>query len=151
MFYVQQVPTNLFPKLDLDFSVPSLMPTSSMLAQNTLFIGAAPIRTSLHFDQPCVDNIFCQIVGQKRIRMYSPEQGDYLYPYPKTGSINYIHVSQIPDIGNVDLEKFPLFSKARVTYDFVLQSGQAVYIPKGWWHHIESVTTPTISLNWWYY
>jgi len=151
MFYVQQVPTNLFPKLDNDFSKPKFMPSSCILAQNTLFIGAAPIRTSLHFDQPCIDNIFCQIVGEKRIRMFSPEQGEYLYPYPESGLVDYIHVSQIPDLDNVDLTRFPKFAKAKGNYDFVLKPGMAVYIPKGWWHHIESVTTPTISLNWWYY
>ena len=28
--------------------------------------------------------------------------------------------------------------------------GEALYLPVGWWHHVEQSEDTTIALNWWY-
>lgn len=31
-----------------------------------------------------------------------------------------------------------------------VRPGQAIYLPVGWWHHVEQSDETTIALNWWY-
>lgn len=31
-----------------------------------------------------------------------------------------------------------------------VRPGQALYLPVGWWHHVEQSDETTIALNWWY-
>jgi hypothetical protein len=53
-------------------------------------------------------------------------------------------VSDIPDIKNIDLEKFPLSAKA-TPVTFTVGPGETLFIPNGWWHTAHSLTT-TISV-----
>eukprot|EP00005_Dracoamoeba_jomungandri_P013914 CAMPEP_0174272268 /NCGR_PEP_ID=MMETSP0439-20130205/50695_1 /TAXON_ID=0 /ORGANISM="Stereomyxa ramosa, Strain Chinc5" /LENGTH=315 /DNA_ID=CAMNT_0015362741 /DNA_START=299 /DNA_END=1243 /DNA_ORIENTATION=+ len=170
MYYLQQSPVSNFKNLHKDFFLPSLfdkIPGCS-LGSNTIFIGSTGLRTTMHYDRPLVDNLFCQIKGKKRFRLWKPEQGKYFYPYHfDTG---YGHVSKIPEIDPphmigipglvkgqenfddeqevVDSSEFPLYSKAELYADFILEPGDMLYIPKGYWHHVTHVTH-SISMNFW--
>lgn len=31
-----------------------------------------------------------------------------------------------------------------------VRPGEALYLPVGWWHHVEQSDETTIALNWWY-
>jgi ribosomal protein L16 Arg81 hydroxylase len=37
-----------------------------------------------------------------------------------------------------DFDQHPLFEKATVC-DFLVNAGEILFIPKGWWHHLESL------------
>jgi len=121
-----------------------------IFGMNTIFVGSTGLRTTLHYDRPLVDNLFCQLKGEKRFRMWKPAQGRYFYPYGF--DTNYGHVSQIPELGpgKVDLVKFPLYAQSKISYDIVLEAGDVLYIPKGYWHHVAHLTH-SISMNFWYY
>ncbi|MBY0405657.1 MAG: cupin-like domain-containing protein, partial [Cyanobacteria bacterium] len=45
----------------------------------------------------------------------------------------------------VDLEKYPLFQNAQVI-EFILEPGQCVFMPVGWWHEITALDV-SISLT----
>ncbi|MEC8554251.1 MAG: cupin-like domain-containing protein [Planctomycetota bacterium] len=42
------------------------------------------------------------------------------------------------DLHNWDEAKFPLFSRVK-HQKIILHAGQMLFIPRGWWHHVESM------------
>jgi hypothetical protein len=95
------------------------------------------------------DNIFCQIVGRKRVRLWRPEDGHGLYLSPQ-GSKQQ-NTSLIPDILAPDVaEKFPLFAKLR-SWEAELGPGDGLVIPRRWFHWVHALDddAPTVSVNYW--
>ena len=94
--------------------------------------------------RPCAD-LLCQVVGSKYVRLYAPEHAHRLYAH---AAGPHVVSSQIIDPDSVDRAKFPLFATA--TYiDHILREGEALYIPPGWWHFIESRETSFSVSFWW--
>jgi hypothetical protein len=42
------------------------------------------------------------------------------------------------DVEKLDVARFPLFEKA-TEYRMILQPGEMIFIPRGWWHHVRSL------------
>ncbi len=98
-------------------------------AYTQLLIGGRGTRfPSLHYDQDCLNAIITQIVGSKDFFLFAPE--DTPYVYPRSDNPNR---SQIPDIHEPDLERFPEFSKATLVQAH-LREGETIFVPWGWWH-----------------
>ena len=57
------------------------------------------------------------------------------------------NISQV-DVEHPDMEKFPLFAKAR-HMDVILGPGEFIYIPARCWHYVRALTT-SVSLNFWF-
>ncbi|MFC0532363.1 cupin-like domain-containing protein [Phytohabitans kaempferiae] len=93
----------------------------------TLLLGPAGTVTPLHHDN--MNILLCQVVGRKLIRLVPSYQRHLVYPRGGT----YSHV----DAGNPDLESHPLYADATVL-EAVLESGDAVLIPAGWWHWVKA-------------
>jgi len=162
-FYCQQCPTRTLVSLTSYYPHPDLFDEckESVFGANSFFIGSRGIRTTLHYDRPLVDNLFCQIHGKKRVRLFAPEEGVHFCPF--SFESKYGHVSRIPEIDQVDHTAFPNFHKAKLAADVILDPGDALYIPKGWWHHVEHNHSGwdelniadrdnlSISLNFWFY
>ena len=54
--------------------------------------------------------------------------------------------------GNVvveDGERFPRFGEWREFREVIVGPGECLYIPAGWWHYIESLTTSYSVSFWW--
>jgi ribosomal protein L16 Arg81 hydroxylase len=45
-------------------------------------------------------------------------------------------------------EHFPAFANAK-PFDTVLGPGDVLFIPRGWWHYVRSLT-PSFSVNFWF-
>lgn len=101
-----------------------------------LFISERGARTGLHVDPWGSDAVLCQLYGEKRWVMYSPDQA----PLLTTGSATV-------DIDAPDLAKFPDYPRARPTYEFTIAPGDTVYVPFGW-HHQATTLTDSISMTW---
>lgn len=67
-----------------------------------------------------MDNVLIQVVGKKRVILFPPSDVEYLYMKGDK--------SQVLEIDNPDLEKYPLFSKAR-RYECELEPGDGLFIP----------------------
>ena len=67
-----------------------------------------------------MDNILIQVVGVKRVVLFSPEDVDYMYMCGDK--------SEIIDIDNPDYQKYPLYAKAR-KYECQLTPGDILFIP----------------------
>eukprot|EP00976_Prorocentrum_cordatum_P006299 126153-Prorocentrum_minimum.AAC.1 len=79
-------------------------------------------------------------------RLYAPEMSPYLYP---RHNMVYAMVSQV-DVHAVDHSRFPLFRRA-FPVEVTLEEGETLFLPTGWWHAVDGLDTPSISVgatNW---
>jgi len=78
-----------------------------------------------------VMNVFVAMIrGSKRFTLISPEQTPLLY--------NNVGVYSEIDPERPDFERFPLFRDVKtITVD--IQSGDVLFLPVGWWHHVRSL------------
>lgn len=107
-----------------------------------LWFGGDRCKTPLHYDDK--ENFFSQIFGKKRFLLFSPSQTDRLY---QSHGETYSHLSRV-NVFDPDESKFPRFKDAEGS-EVVVEPGDMLYIPKGWWHAVETLST-SISVNsWW--
>lgn len=96
-----------------------------------------------HFDPD--DNFLVMIRGRKQVRLVGHRLAP-LYPNP-LGSHGKTVQSQV-NLDSPDLEKFPLFSEAKVEH-CILSPGEMLFIPAFYWHQVNALDTG-ISLNMFY-
>ena len=135
------------PQLREHFQVPPHCACGQMSNVNA-WLGTAHTVTNLHFDS--YDNLFCQVVGSKYVRLYNSQQTPFLYPKQAASrtDVNAQGNVSAVDVRSPDLEQFPLFESASYTHA-VLHEGDSLFIPAGCWHYVESLTT-SFSINFWF-
>lgn len=121
-----------------------LVPAST---EARLWIGnAAKIAT--HNDP--VDNIAIVAAGRRRFTLFPPEAEANLYmgpidPTPAGTRVSMVHVTA-PDIGS-----FPLYAQALETaLEAELAPGDAIFIPRDWFHHVEALEKINVLVNYWW-
>ncbi|VDK83118.1 unnamed protein product [Litomosoides sigmodontis] len=107
-----------------------------------VWIGPAGTVSPLHFDPK--NNIFCQVVGRKFLRLVSAAETEAVYPR-KDGFLT--NTSQL-DMRYPDITKFPRFREAHV-FECVLYAGECLFIPAGFWHYVLALD-PSISVSCWF-
>jgi len=148
-------------QLSGDFSIPSFYLTEPTVAIN-LWIGASDpttgTKSGLHHDYE--DNLYILLRGKKKVRLFSPEDSFNIYPVGAIvdispyGSHMYCgekngHWSKISldDSEEKIRENFPRFFSAK-SMECVVNSGEMLYIPNGWWHEVTSFGIH-VALNIW--
>ncbi|KAI9657992.1 MAG: hypothetical protein M1821_002649 [Bathelium mastoideum] len=164
------------PSLRSDITVPDYcyctLPTSSPISEcdsssdepfMNAWLGPGGTISPLHTDP--YHNIFCQVVGFKYIKLYAPDQTPYLYPHGtdeqgvdmsntsqvdlRLFSPNYEEQNESESRSEPSLHaQYPLFRTAH-SLECVLGPGDSLYIPKGWWHYVESLSTSFSVSFWW--
>lgn len=105
-------------------------------------------RISAHFDFP--DNIACVVAGQRRFTLFPPDQVGNLYIGPLDVTPAGQAISLV-DFADPDFDRFPRFEtalQAAVTCE--LGPGDAIFIPSMWWHHVESLSSFNMLVNYWW-
>ena len=97
------------------------MISSRDLIVNTWF-GPADTISPLHTDP--YDNLFAQVVGFKYLRLYAPEEGQKLFPYPSESLVS--NTSQIVDVDRVSDEMSNTFQQARYV-ETIVGPGDLLY------------------------
>lgn len=142
-YYITRQPITNYEVLHNDFNIPNWADKNKSYSINMWF-GEAGNVTPIHFDGD--NNFLVQVFGRKLVKLYSPEDSEFLYPtYGRPGVKNH---SQILDIDNPDYVMFPKFKIAKV-YDCILYPGDVLFIPSGWWHQVYSLDI-SISVNFWW-
>ncbi|XP_032191025.1 HSPB1-associated protein 1 isoform X3 [Mustela erminea] len=113
--------------------------------ESTLWIGSMGAHTPCHLDSYGCNLVF-QVQGRKRWHLFPPEDTPFLYPtripYEESSVFSKINVV------NPDLKRFPQFRKAR-RHTVTLNPGQVLFVPRHWWHYVESIDPVTVSINSW--
>jgi hypothetical protein len=95
-------------------------------------------------------NIACVAGGRRRFTLFPPDQIENLYVAPLDFTPSGAPVSLV-QLTNPDLGRFPRFAEAlRHARQAELEPGDALYIPYGWWHHVESLAPFNVLVNYWW-
>ena len=127
------------PKLVDDIIFPSLVDGLSKRFV-FMFFGCKESVTQMHFDIDMSHVFHTAIFGKKTITLFPFEQGKNLHRYPLTCR-SYV------DVHKPDFEQYPGLKSAQ-GYRVVLDPGETLYIPSGYWHHlVYDEATCAISLR----
>jgi hypothetical protein len=115
--------------------------------QARLWIGNRA-RVAAHSDP--ADNIAYCAAGHRRFTLFAPEQAANLYlgPFDPTPAGTPIAMT---DPLKPDLDRYPRFAQA-MTAALVteLEPGDAIYIPYGWFHHVQALSPVSMLVNYWW-
>ncbi|KAM5280564.1 tRNA wybutosine-synthesizing protein 5 [Ctenodactylus gundi] len=115
-----------FPLLEGDIRLPRFFQEEQFFS-SVFRISSPGLQLWTHYD--VMDNFLIQVMGRKRVVLFSPRDAQYLY---LSGS-----KSEVLNIDSPDLAKYPLFSKAR-RYECCLEAGDVLFIPALWFHNVIS-------------
>ena len=110
-------------------------------SQSTLWFGPEGIVSPMHFDVP--DNLYVVVSGRKRFTLIAPRDSWNVRPMSLlSGQAQYAQVD--PERAEAD----PRYAGAR-PWVAELGSGDALYIPRFWWHHARGLEL-TLAVNFWW-
>jgi hypothetical protein len=130
-----------------EFGVTHVNPLLDATTRPRIWLGNR-VKVQTHYDLQY--NIACCIAGRRRFTLFPPDQVSNLYPGPIEFTPSGTPVSMVPFTAP-DFVKFPRFQEAlRHAVQAELAPGDAIYIPYGWWHHVESLTPVNGLVNYWW-
>ena len=127
-----------------DFVARNAMPLLPVEVGPRLWIGGL-LRTQTHND--CDHNLACVIAGRRRFVLFPPEQVANLY----VGPLDNPPPLSLVDPEAPDLERFPKYADAIAAAQVAwLEPGDALFVPKYWWHHVASLAPYNAMVNYWW-
>ncbi len=112
-----------------------------------LWIGHASI-VACHYDTK--DNVAVVAAGRRRFTLYPPDAIADLYVGPIDHTLSGQPVSFAAGSPHGD-PRYPLFERARARALVAeLGPGDALYIPKLWWHQVEALDDLNVLVNFWW-
>ncbi|KAK3991296.1 lysine-specific demethylase [Cladorrhinum sp. PSN332] len=163
------------PSLLQDITIPDLCYTSpppSPLCPNTpeldspqlnAWFGPPGTITPLHTDP--YHNLLVQVVGRKYVRLYPPWIGQHVMR--KRGKENGVEMGNTSewDLGSLEGWDLPHeeeevsekerekengeFKSVKEWVDCILEPGDTLYIPVGWWHYVRGLSVSFSVSFWW--
>ncbi|HEY1559939.1 MAG TPA: cupin-like domain-containing protein [Caulobacteraceae bacterium] len=109
-----------------------------------LWLGGR-VRTQIHHDPD--HNLACVVAGRRRFVLFPPEQVGALY----IGPPDRAPPLSLVDPEAPDLARFPRFAEAmRAARVARLGPGDALLMPRYWWHHVTSLDPYNAMVNYWW-
>jgi len=141
--YAGSVPADDFlPGFSADNPMPFAPPGSGRI-----WLGNAS-NVSSHYDT--LDNLACVIAGKRRFTLYAPELIAELYVGPIDNTMAGQPVSLAASLPP-DPAMFPRFERIRGQALIAeLEPGDALYLPKLWWHQVEATAPVNGLVNYWW-
>ncbi|KAI5376239.1 Clavaminate synthase-like protein [Alternaria alternata] len=165
LYLAQHSLADLPAPLQEDLPTPSLflphLKARGDIYASSLWMGRPPTRTPLHRDPN--PNIFVQLAGKKTIRLMKPEVGRGVYEIVRQkvhgagGDANMrgeemMQGGEMEGLEDAVWNDDPEVKMADATgVETTLRSGDALYIPHGWWHAVRGIGRgANASVNWWF-
>jgi hypothetical protein len=128
---------NHAPELTQDFTWPDHLAKGFVKRVPMLFVGGQGSITHMHFDIDLSHIFHTQFMGRKRVLLFPHNEQHKLYRKP-------FEVLSIADFSNyyddekskLDTKQFPAVKFAK-GYDATLSHGDTLFMPGGYWHHME--------------
>jgi hypothetical protein len=142
--YIESTPTaeHLPP-----FAAENVNPLLAPSVGPRIWIGNTLV-VQTHFDLS--SNIACVVGGRRRFTLFPPQQLPNLYVGPIEFTISGPPISMV-NLRQPDLARFPRFADAlAASQSAELEPGDALFIPYGWWHQVESLTPFNVLVNYWW-
>ncbi|RIV81087.1 cupin-like domain-containing protein [Aurantiacibacter xanthus] len=142
--YLGSLPAeNHFPAMVSQVRTPFVPPT----VLPRFWIGHGS-QVACHYD--ALDNVACVAMGRRRFTLYPPEAIADLY----VGPIDFTMAGQPVGLA-VDSQRgdprYPRFEAIRDrALVFELEPGDALYVPKLWWHKVEALDSLNVLVNFWW-
>lgn len=160
--YIAQAPLNdLPPQLASDMHPPQIVQSAGRgdIYDSSIWLGLEPTYTPWHRDPN--PNLFCQLCSSKIIRLLPPSAGERIFRSVQmqlgrfSGGSSRLRGEEMMQGPERRLlheavwgeEVGPDIQEAR------LDAGDAIYVPKGWWHSVKSGFADgrlNASANWWF-
>lgn len=114
-----------YPELRKEFPTPDIV--KGVLGNLGLtFFGGKNTTVRFHYDIDCSGVLMTQLIGRKRVILFSPANDRLLYKVP------FASFSLI-DPEKPDYDRFPALKYVE-GHDFILQPGDALFMPSRYWH-----------------
>lgn len=125
------------PQLVNDFSYPEELMRGFVKRAPMLFVGGQGSVTHIHFDMDLSHILHTQFVGRKRVLLFPYEEQYKLYrkPFEVLSLADFSHYYDSQK-SKLDFNKYPAVRHAQ-GYDFILEHGDTLFMPAGYWHHME--------------
>ncbi|KAI1823478.1 Clavaminate synthase-like protein [Xylaria intraflava] len=128
------------------------------LYNSSIWLGLQPTYTPLHRDPN--PNLFCQVFGSKAVRLVPPNAGLSVFQRVRrelgpAGNSRFRGPEMMEGLERARLHQ-AIWDRHDVEGDIweaVLQPGDALFIPQGWWHSVVSIgheAELNASANWWF-
>lgn len=144
--YLAQCPISSLPhELDSDLPTPLVVREAGRgdIYDSSIWIGLAPTHTPLHKDPN--PNLFVQLAGRKLIRLFEPAVGTEIYNNVQRQLMSHGSAAFRGEEMMFGPEK-ELLDEAvwgeqpsAIGYEAVLDAGDGIFVPKGWWHSVKGV------------
>jgi hypothetical protein len=158
--YIAQASLPDLPKrMRDDLPTPELVLTAGKgdVYDSSIWLGQAPTYTPLHKDPN--PNLFVQLAGRKCVRLYAPKAGNRIFSEVQemiggSGTASMRGEEMMQGEERRVLEKV-VWGDERDEgpegWEAELESGDALFIPKGWWHSVKGLGEGINgSVNWWF-
>ncbi|ROW08347.1 hypothetical protein VMCG_03079 [Cytospora schulzeri] len=163
--YIAQASLGDLPEdLLKDFPTPDIVKEAGKgdVYASSIWLGLEPTYTPLHRDPN--PNLFIQICSSKVVRLLPPSQGDSIFRQVQMRLGRHGGNSRIRGAEMMQGPERKLLYEAIwggpgtsvrevAIYEVVLKPGDALFIPKGWWHSVKSGCDDgrlNGSVNWWF-
>jgi hypothetical protein len=121
-----------------------------------LWMGLAPTYTPLHRDPN--PNLFLQLAGKKVVKLFPPDAGASIFAQVQeklgrnaSGAFRGEEMMQGVERELLEWETWDRNCNRKDEFEAIIDHGEALFIPLGWWHSIKGVGKGiTASANWWF-
>lgn len=119
-----------------------------------IWIGTPPTFTPLHKDPN--PNLFVQLSSSKKVRIFEPRKGQAIFAAVRrkigaTPTAAFRGEEMMQGRERVELKEAVWDPSNLDGHEVTVRPGDALFIPKGWWHSIKSEGDGlNASANWWF-
>uniref|UniRef100_A0A5K3FRY9 Ubiquitin thioesterase OTU1 n=1 Tax=Mesocestoides corti TaxID=53468 RepID=A0A5K3FRY9_MESCO len=144
--YLHMSATPALSEIQEDVPWESLFPCLSNSSQSTFWLGTDQSHTPCHYDTYGI-NFVLQVRGKKRWTLFPPSDTPFLYPtrLPLEESTVFSRINFVCP----NFIQYPLLLNTHPRV-IVLEPGDVLFVPRHWWHFVETIDGDTsCAINVW--